>query len=136
MLMIFCYFYFLFFIYTQTLLMIRKIMMRAKRKLKEKSLPLSIGLNVILPGLGYIYMGRLILGLIGVIAISYLYLNTALIYAGVTWMMVNLLMGIDMYMMQQKRTAQITARNTRRCPNCAEIIQRQAKVCHFCKTTF
>ena len=32
-------------------------------KIKEKSVPLAIGLNFLLPGLGYMYMGKVILGI-------------------------------------------------------------------------
>ena len=30
---------------------------------REKSLPLAIGLNLVLPGAGYMYMGRIALGI-------------------------------------------------------------------------
>jgi len=31
--------------------------------IKDKSLPFAIGLNLLLPGAGYMYMGRVILGI-------------------------------------------------------------------------
>lgn len=34
-------------------------------EIKEKSIPLAIGLNLLLPGLGYMYMGKIIVGIEG-----------------------------------------------------------------------
>jgi len=32
-------------------------------ELKEKSIPLAIGLNFLLPGVGYMYMGKVVVGI-------------------------------------------------------------------------
>ena len=38
-------------------------------KHKEKSIPLAIGLNLVLPGLGYVYFGRYVTGIIALIIV-------------------------------------------------------------------
>ena len=43
------------------------------KELKAKNLPLAIGLNIVLPGLGYMYMGRPIIGLLGCLLVVGIY---------------------------------------------------------------
>jgi hypothetical protein len=49
-----------------------------------------------------------------------------------TWLGVNAIMAIDMWILFNKRSAAIEAATTRKCPHCAELIQLEAKICKHC----
>lgn len=65
---------------------------------KEKSLPLAIGLNLVLPGAGYMYMGRVIVGIGAMVFVSLILVTTGLFFIVPTWLGLNLIMAIDMWM--------------------------------------
>ena len=69
---------------------------------KEKSLPLAIGLNLLFPGLGYMYMGKVIIGIAAALLIVGIYATTGLLYIGPTWIVMNVIMGIDMVILNNK----------------------------------
>lgn len=98
----------------------------------EKSVPLGIGLNVLLPGLGYMYMGRPVLGLAALVMILTIYATTPLIWFFSTWIAMNAIMAIDMVVLGQAKRKEIEAATTTKCPRCAELIKKEAKVCRFC----
>jgi GYF domain 2 len=98
----------------------------------EKSLPLAIGLNILWPGLGYIYMGKWIAGLIGGLLIIGIYATMGLIFLPMTWITLSAIMALDMAVLSGRNKRKIAERTTMKCPNCAETIQREAKVCRFC----
>lgn len=98
----------------------------------EKSLPLAIGLNVVLPGLGYLYMGRWILGIAGGLLIIAILATTPINTLLLVWIVMAAIMAIDMVLLFNKRKAKIAAETTTKCSRCAETIQRGAKVCRYC----
>jgi uncharacterized membrane protein len=100
--------------------------------IKEKSLPLAIGLNLFIPGLGYLYMGKWLIGIAGSAIIIGAYLTTPAIMAGQVWLVMNVIMAIDMFILSQKRKKEIIQDNSKKCPSCAELILKEAKVCRFC----
>jgi hypothetical protein len=102
--------------------------------MKEKSLPLAIGLNILLPGLGYMYMGKWIVGIFACLLVIGIYATTGLLFIAPTWIGLNVIMGIDMAILSSKNKKKIAEATTMKCPNCAEVIQREAKVCRFCNT--
>ena len=55
--------------------------------MKEKCLPLAIGLNILLPGIGHIYLGKRIVGIFAAAGTPYIF---------PTWTGLNAIMGIDM----------------------------------------
>lgn len=98
-------------------------------EIKEKSLPLGIGLNLVLPGLGYVYMGRWFLGLIAGSLILAIIFSAPAQNAVMVWLVMNLIMLIDMIVLHGKRKKQLQIE----CNFCAEPINRNAKICKHCK---
>ena len=104
--------------------------------IEEKSLPLAIGLNLVLPGLGYMYMGKWIVGTFACLLILTMYLTTPLLFLVPTWIGINLFMVIDMLILSRKNKKNVLEASTKKCPVCAELIQKEAKVCRFCGAKF
>lgn len=102
--------------------------------MKEKNLAFAIGLNLLLPGLGYIYAGRWIVGILGMLLVVGIYASTGLLYILPTWLMMNAIMAIDMVMLIKKHNKAAESASLRKCPNCAEMVKRDAKVCRFCRS--
>jgi hypothetical protein len=102
--------------------------------IKEKSLPLAIGLNILMPGVGYIYMGKWLVGIFTCLLAVGIYVTAGLLIIFPTWLVLNIIMGIDMAILSGKNKKKIAELTTMKCPNCAEVIKREAKICRFCKT--
>lgn len=102
----------------------------------EKSLPLAIGLNFLLPGLGYMYMGKWLVGIFACLLIGTIYMTAPLILVIGLWFTINVMMMIDMLILSSKNKKQFVAQSTKKCPSCAELIQREAMVCRFCGAKF
>lgn len=98
-----------------------------------KSLPLGIGLNILLPGLGYIYMGKWFLGLVAGALILAIIFSAPAQNAVITWAIMNAIMLIDMFILHGKNKRKNQSENMMQCSFCAELIQKQAKICKHCK---
>jgi hypothetical protein len=97
--------------------------------IKEKNLPLGICLNLLLPGLGYIYMGRWFLGLIAGALILAIIFSAPTQNVLAVWLVMNLIMLIDMILLhgKLKNNHQVS------CSFCAELTNANAKICKHCK---
>lgn len=100
--------------------------------MKEKSLPLAIGLNILLPGMGYMYMRKWIVGIGACLLAVGIFATAGTTSILLTWVVLNVIMAIDMVILNNKNKAVIAQETTKKCPNCAELIKREAKSCRFC----
>ena len=99
---------------------------------KGKGLAEAIGLNLLFPGVGYIYMGKWIVGSISLAFVGLITFATAFNGYILTWFFVNIIMTIDMIIIDRKNKVAIKKESMKECPACAELIQKNAKVCRFC----
>ena len=81
------------------------------KEMKRKSLPLAIGLNIILPGIGYIYMGRVIIGILAFLFIILGLVSQPLNKFFSVWLFLNIIMAIDMYMLDRRRKKKLAEQN-------------------------
>jgi Flp pilus assembly protein TadB len=102
-------------------------------EMKEKSLPLAIGLNLFLPGAGYMYMGKVVVGIAAMLLVLMIYV-ASFVLGLMTSFGFFVIMTIDMLILGNKRKKEIEKNTTKNCPKCAELIKKEAKVCRFCNT--
>jgi len=88
---------------------------------------LAAGLNFILPGAGYIYCGRVILG-VAAFLLAVLILLTYQYGAILVWVVV-IIDGFLCAERYNKKIAQDIASHMKKCPMCAELVQTEARVC-------
>jgi TM2 domain-containing membrane protein YozV len=99
---------------------------------KEKSIPLAILLNLFLPGVGYMYMGKVIVGIAAMLLILLIYASASIFFLGSVWVGMNLIMIIDMLILGNKRKRDYEKTALVKCPYCAELIKKEATVCKHC----
>lgn len=106
---------------------------------KKLDFATAILLNLFIPGAGYIYVGRWVLGVV-VLFLAMAPAVFAVITGGMglvlamPWAsMLSIVGAIDAYIIVRKQNASADEESTMPCPNCAERIQRAARVCRFCQ---
>lgn len=104
----------------------------------KKDYATAILLNLVVPGAGFMYVGRVAFG-VGVLLFYGLCVAAVLaVPPSLTAVVANFAGGIavvaaiDGYLVVRKHNTAVEAATTRACPWCAEKIQRTAVVCRFC----
>jgi len=105
-----------------------------KLESKKKSGALAAGLNFLIPGAGYIYCGRVILG-IGAFLLAAMILLTYQYGAILVWVVV-IIDGFLCAERYNKKVAKEIASHMKKCPMCAELVQPEARVCKHCSHNF
>lgn len=99
---------------------------------KTKSLPLAIGLNFLLPGAGYLYYGKWVVGILGCSLILAMYhFSTGLGFIA-PWFVMNAIMFLDMFILHGRSKRKAEQASMTRCGSCAEPIRKEAKKCKHC----
>jgi TM2 domain-containing membrane protein YozV len=102
---------------------------------KKKDYATAILLNLFLPGAGYIYAGRVFLGVLVLlmsIGASVGYAMGVESLAGVVGFFA-IIGGADGYLTVKKFNEKAEAGDRMPCPACGESIARGAQVCRFCQ---
>lgn len=99
---------------------------------KSKSLALAIGLNLLLPGAGYIYYGKWIIGFLGGALVLAIVASNSTQNAFMVWAMVSAVMALDMLMLHSRNKRKLQEGQSVKCISCAEFIKHDAKKCRFC----
>ena len=109
---------------------------------EKKNVGTAVVLNFVLPGAGYMYVGKVVLGVV-VLLLALLADFAAISGAGIgveAAGFLGVVGAIDGYLQATKYNERVDREkaeeeedNLVRCPECAERIQRTARVCRFCQ---
>jgi hypothetical protein len=103
-----------------------------ENRITDKSVGLGIGLNLLWPGIGYCYFGKYAIGIMCMIIIPILAIPTA----GFFWLAYLVFMCIDMCNMGKKSQKDNLEAISMKCPECAEMVKKEATKCRFCGHQF
>lgn len=99
---------------------------------KRKSGALAAGLNLLLPGVGYMYCGRILLGIV-VLPFTALMLWSQPQFG----LVMMAILVIDGFLAAGRYNKEIDEQLTsamKTCPKCAEKVLPEAKICKHCKS--
>ena len=95
--------------------------------MKNKTLPFAIILNLLFPGIGYIYLKKWLVGLFISLFILFFFLAVGWFSLTLIWLIANIIMAIDMSIYFKKYKEKIPPTPIKRHP---------PEICQICKTEF
>ena len=101
---------------------------------KQKSGLVAAMLNLVIPGVGYMYCGRIFLGII-----VFPFVILLIILSPFTLLFMWLILIVDGFLAAERynrKLAQKIRSSLKTCPQCAEKVMPNAKVCRFCGFEF
>ena len=103
---------------------------------KKKSVVLAAALNLVFPGIGYMYCKRPILGAIVLIAAVAMAASGKMLPLVPVLGMIACVDGLLAALRYNKKLINEALNNLKECPKCAESVQMAAKVCKHCNHEF
>jgi TM2 domain-containing membrane protein YozV len=92
----------------------------------------ACGLNLLLPGAGYVYGGRILKGII----VFPIFLLLAFFSSGVGALFLWAIITIDTVMLVNRYNEKLDATTKKTCPECAEMVHKEARICKHCRHEF
>lgn len=100
---------------------------------KEISIPMAILMNTFIPGLGYLYIGRVRSGIVIFFGLGLLYLITftTIVFFMPVFFISQFVLALEIIKLGKIRNSE-ASKDLKACGFCAELILKEAKVCKHC----
>lgn len=103
---------------------------------KPQSILVACVLNLVLPGLGHMYVGQVLVGVFLLLLFLVMGFLLPWISMIVPWAILMLTTVIQVNRHNEKLEAEVREVETKVCPMCAERVQKEARICKHCRHEF